>query len=423
MENSKQKFTSNTIWSLIGRVFQVGVTFITTMLIARYLGPEKHGIITLSYSYVYIFTSIASLGLNDIVVKELLDKDNDKSEVLGTMLTLKTIASLLSIGLVYLVITSINDSSIVVTITMLQSLSLLFQICDSLTYYYQSELLFKKVAIITIISYGLTTIFRIVGLINKYDTEWFAIAVSLDFLLVSVINMIAYFGDGNKLKFSKKMVKPLLAKSYNYIFASVMINIYSRADTIILGEMINETNVGYYNAATTICNAWPIILLAIIDSARPIIIDLYENNRKEYEKRYKQLYASIFYISVAVAIVFIVFSNLIISIIYGKEYMPATLPLKIVCLGTAFSYFGVARGIWMQCENKIKYEKIIYLLGAIINIVLNLILIRLYGIAGAAIAIALTQFFTNFVVIYLIKETRDNAKLMIDGILLKGVFK
>lgn len=423
MENAKQKFASNTIWSIIGRVFQIGVTFVTTMLIARYLGPEKYGTITYTYSYVFIFTSIASLGLNDIVVKELLDKNNNKCEVLGTMLVMKTFASIISIGLVYLVITSISNSSIVVTITMLQSLSLIFQMFDSLTYYYQSELLFKEVAIITILAYGLTTIFRVVGLINKYDTEWFALAVSLDFLFVSILNIFVYFKSGLKLRFSSKLVKPLLSKSYNYIFASIMINIYSRVDTILLGKIIDETSVGYYTAATTICNAWPFVLQAIIDTSRPIIIDLFDKDKSEYEKRYRQLYASIFYISIFVAILITIFSNLIINIIYGNDYMPAVLPLRIVCLGTAFSYFGVARGIWMQCEEKIRYEKIIYLFGAIINILLNIVLINLYGIAGAAIAISLTQFLTNFVFVYLLKETRNNAKLMINGILLKGVFK
>lgn len=423
MNELKQKFAKNATWTIIGRIFQIGITFITTMLVARFLGPEKYGTITYTYSYVFIFTSIASLGLNDIVVKELLDKNNNKEEVLGTMIGLKTIASIISIGFVYLIISVVSDSKFVIEITLLQSLSLLFQEFDTLTYYYQSELLSKKTAIITIIAYSLTALFRVIGLINKYGTEWFAFAVSLDFLIVSILTVGLYFKEGFKLKFNKKIIKPLLTKSYNYIFAGIMINVYSRIDTIFLGEMIDETTVGYYTAATTICNAWPFVLQAIIDSARPIIIDLFEKNKEEYKRRFKQLYASIFYVSLVVAIVILLFSKLIINILYGADYALASAPLRIVAFSTAFSYFGVARGTWMQCENKIRYEKTIYLFGAIINIILNFILIKQFGIIGAAIAITLTQFLTNFVFVYAHPETRENGKLMLDGILLKGVLK
>lgn len=423
MNDLKQRFAKNATWTIIGRVFQIGITFITTMLVARYLGPEKYGTITYTYSYVVIFSSLATLGLNDIVVKELLNKENNKEEVLGTMVFLKFFASILSIGLIYLVISIVNDNKVVRLITFLQSLSIIFQIFDTLTYYYQSELLSKKTAIITIISYSLTTLFRVIGLINKYNTDWFAFAVSLDFLIVSLLTISLFYKEGFRLHFNIKLVKTLLGKSYNYIFASLMIGIYTKIDTILLGNMIDEKTVGYYTAATTICNAWPFVLQAIIDSAKPIIIDLFDTNKNEYKKRFRQLYASIFYVSLFVGLIILVFSPLIINILYGKEYALAAIPLRIVCFSTAFSYFGVARGTWMQCENKIKYEKIIYLFGAISDVILNFVLINRYGIIGAAIAITLTQFLTNFIFVYLHPATRENGKLMLDGILLKGVLK
>ena len=423
MDNVKKKFAINASWLAIGRIFQVAITFITTMFVARYLGPEKYGIITYSYSYVVIFSSFATLGLNDIAVKELLDKDNKKSDVLGTMISLKLISSILTIGFIYMVVTIMNDSSIVRTVAFLQSLSLLFQIFDSINYFYQSNLLSQKFAIVNIAAYSLTAIFRIYGLINGKNIEWFAFAVSLDYLAISVLLMCIYFKDGYKLSFNKTIIKKLLSKSYNYIFASVMIGIYSKADTIILEEIIDEANVGYYAAATTICNAWPIFLQAIIDSASPIIIQLRNEDIEAYKNRLRQLFATIFYISIFVGIVILLFSKFAISFIYGSDYLPAVSALKIVCWSTIFSYFGVARGIWMQCENKIKYEKLLYLLGAISNIILNIVLINMYGINGAALALTLTQFLTNFVYVYLLPQTRESAKLMLDGIILKGVFK
>ena len=423
MNETKKKFAINASWIVIGRVFQIGITFITTMLIARYLGPDKYGVITRTYSYVVIFSALATLGLNDIVVKELLDKNNKKEEVLGTMIVLKTISSILSIGLVYLVICFVSNERIVRIITLLQALSLLFQVFDSINYFYQSSLLSQKSAIINIVAYTSTALFRIYGLFTNKDTQWFAFAVSLDFLVISLLLFVVYIKDGYKLKFSSSIIKKLLSKSNNYIFASLMIGIYSKADTIILGEMLDDTTVGYYAAATTICNAWPVVLQAIIDSASPIIIDLHSKDNEGYKKRLRQLYATIFYISLFVGIGIVLFSDFAINLIYGPAYAPAASAIKAVCWSTAFSYFGVARGIWMQCENKIKYEKVLYSLGAISNIIINIVLIKSFGIVGAGISLASTQFLTNFAYVYLLPQTREGAKLMLDGIMLKGVFK
>ena len=96
--------------------------------------------------------------------------------------------------------------------------------------------------------------------------------------------------------------------------------------------------------------------------------------------------------------------------------------MKIYSWSTSFSYIGVARTVWMQCEKKTRYETVISLFGAFANIVLNYILIRQYGIKGAAFAAVLTQFLTNYVFLYLIDDTRENAKLITDAIFLKGVF-
>ena len=281
--------------------------------------------------------------MNDIVVKELMDEENNKEEVLGTIAGLRIIASIASILLINIIISLIYDEKLIRTVALLQSLSMLFQTFDTLNYFYHSQMLSKKTAIINIISYTLSALFRIYGLLTEKDVKWFAFAVSLDFLLVSLLLVFVYFTDGYHFKFSFELGKKLLAKSYNYIFAGLMIGLYGKADTLILGLLVDETNVGYYLPATTICNAWPFLLQAIIDSSSPIIIDKHNGDRQEYEKRLKQLYAAIFYLSLAVSIFILIFSKQIIGIIYGSNYAKAQLPLIIVSLSTAFSYFGIGR--------------------------------------------------------------------------------
>ena len=408
---------------MVGRAVQLGLTFITTMLVARYLGPADNGRLTYVYSYVQLFLPLCTLGMNDIIVKELVEDKENNEEILGTMIVLRSAVSIISMICSILLVSALNDSPIYGTITLLQSFSLLFQSFDGIMYFYQSRLMSQKSGTVYALAYILSSIYRVFAIILKKGIGWFAFAYSFDFVRVAMLLYGVYRKDRNSFGFSIDRAKDLLRKSHYYIFAGIMIVIYGKVtDILLLGKMVDETAVGYYGAATTLCNAWPFILTAIIDSANPIIIDLYKENRELFRTRVRQLYAAVFFISIIVALMINLMADLIIQIPYGNDYAPAAVPLRIFSWSTAFSYLGVARTAWMQCEKKTRYETVISLFGALANIFLNYILIRQHGIKGAAFAAVLTQFLTNYVLLYLIRDTRENARLISEAIFLKGVF-
>ena len=419
---NNKRILANASWIMIGRFMQLALTFVTTMLVTRYLGPTESGKLTYVYSYVQLLLPLCTLGMNDIVVKELVDHRERNDEILGTMIGLRLIVSLLSMLCSVALVSHFNDGEVYRYIAILQSFALLFQSFDGIMYFYQSKLLSRKTGTIHAVSYLLTSLFRIYAIFTKQNIYYFAFATSLDFIVVAMLLLSIYFKDGYHLRFSLDMAKTLLRKSSYYIFAGLLVVIYGKVtDTLLLGKMVSETSVGYYSAGTMLCNAWPFVLTAIIDSLSPVIIDAYKRDKEEFNQKLKQLYALIFYVAGFVAIMIALLGDLAISIIYGRDFAPAAAPMKIYAWSTAFSYIGVARAIWMQCEGKTKYETLISLFGALCNIALNFILISRYEIIGAAIAAVLTQLLTNFVFLFAVKDTRENAKLILNAILLNGV--
>ena len=419
---NKNGFLKNVSWIMVSRAMQLGLTFIMTMLVARYLGPTENGKLVYVYSYVQLFIPICTLGMNDIIVKELVDNKDRNDEILGTMLLTRIAVSIVSMVCSVLLVSALNQEPIYRTIAALQSFSLLFQSFDCLMYFYQSRLLSQRSAMMYALSYISTSVFRLFCVMSGKGIRWFAFAQSLDYILVAVLLLAVYLKDGYSLKISLPVAKDLLKKSRYYIFAGIMIVLYGKVtDILLLGKMVDDTAVGYYGAATTLCNAWPFVLTAIIDSSNPVIIDLYTKEKELFKKRVKQLYAVVFYISILAALMIGLLSNLIIQILYGSEYMAAVTPLRIFAWSTIFSYLGVARTSWMQCEKKTKHETTISLFGAFINVAMNYVLIKRYGIIGASCAAVLTQFLTNYILLYCIKDTRENAKLITEAILLKGV--
>lgn len=419
----KNKFIGNTSWLIFGRVVQMLISFVISMITARYLGPSNYGIISYVNSYISFFTAVCNLGLNSVILKELVDRPNSQGETMGTVIGMRIISSILSIVSITTFVGIIfKNDSLYLTVAFLQSLILFFNSFEMIEYWYQSKLMSKRSAIIGIVAYICMSIYRVIILILQKDVKWFAFATTLDNAVVAILLIICYFRDnGEKLTFNKTLAKEILSRSHHFMWSSLMVAAYSEMNKILLGSLIDETSVGYYTAAYSLCNTWPFILKAIIDSARPIIVEYHNTNHDMYIKRLRQLYAAIFYIGSFVALVFTIFSPLIIKIIYGKQYLPSIMPLRIIPWYTSFSYLGVARLTWMICEEKQKYEKILAGCGALSNLLLNIILIPTYGAVGAALTTLLTQVFTNFLIPLIFKETRPNSILIWEAICLKDV--
>lgn len=421
LENKEIK---NASWLILGKIIQMICYLFVGILTARLLGPSSYGLISYAGAYTAFFTSICNLGLNSIIVKELIDNKEIQGKILGTIIGLRALSSLLS-AMTIIGIVSIVDKgeSTAISVVALCSISLIFQVGESISYWFQSRYQSKVTSIMILLSYLIVSLYKVILLILKKEVQWFAFATALDFMCLSIFLYASYRKyEGPKLSFSWTIGKKLLGKSYHYILSGMMVALYGQTDKMMLKQMLNQNEVGYYSIAQTISNMWVFILAAIIDSIYPTIMHLYQQNKKKFEQKNKQLYAIVFYLSLFASLGILILGGFVIKVLYGNEYLPAVLPLKIITWYTAFSYLGVARNAWIVCENKQKYLKYMYVCAAIINIILNLVFIPILGAVGAALASLITEISTSLILPLMWKDMRKNVKLMIEGIFLKEIF-
>ena len=149
---------------------------------------------------------------------------------------------------------------------------------------------------------------------------------------------------------------------------------------------------------------------------RPEILKNKRVSEKKYESSISLEYCVIFYASLIQCSVTSILAKPMVYILYGEEYLPAVLALRVVVWFVTYSYFGSIRGIWILAEEKYKYVLWIDVSGAVLNIILNLLLIPVLGLIGASVASVVTQFFMNFVMGFFIKPLRINNMLMLKGI-------
>lgn len=403
------------------------LSFVLTIFTSRYLGPSNYGIINYIQSFCVIFTPICTLGFNDIIVQELVEEEESeqKGSVLGTMMGFRLVSSFLAACGICLLSWGLNSfDSMYLQVAVILSMVLIINATEPLTYWFHYRLESAKVSIIVVITYVCISIYKIIILYLQKDIRWFAAALLIDAGLSTGLTAGLYFKTRcPSLSFSLNKGKLLLRKSYHFILSGLMIGIYNVTDKIMLKQMMSEREVGVYSAALNLCQYWPFILAAVINSAKPLIMEEQKNNNIQYTNSLRKLYSIIIWIAVFAAGGLTVFSPIIIDIVYGKEFSDSAAVLQVISWYTGFAYLGVARQIWLLGENKQRYEKIFSLFGVIVNIGLNIVLIQRYGAVGAAAATLLTQILINFVIPLIIPETRKNSILILEAFILKGFFK
>lgn len=419
------RFLQNTGWMAFAQIYQMVISLFIGVISARYLGPTNYGTINYAASYISFFTIFCALGLEGIVVKEMISKREQEGIILGSGIAMRLIAGVLSMIAVCVIVYFLNpNDSVLLTVTFLQSIILPFNAFHLIDMWYQSKLNSKVSTIIRCISYTLMSLYKIYLLITGKSVEWFAFSTSLDSLLIALMFMLMYRRNGTrKLKFDYNTSKELLLQSYHLIISTMMAVLYSQMDRVMIGKMMTQTDVGFYTAAATICNMWVFIPQAFANSARPVIMELKDKDSNMYIRRLKQLIGFIFWIGALFSIVFTVMADFIIHVLYGDAYTMAKGPLVILIWSTVFSSLSYPRSIWMICENKQNYTKYILIWGVILNLILNYYGIKYLGIIGAAIATLFTEIMTCIISPMFYKEMRIFIRYLLESIIGKGILK
>lgn len=418
------KTIKNAGWLIGGKVAQMLINFVVGVLTARYLGPDGSGVVDYAAAYVAFFSAFCTLGINSVLVKEFIQRPGEEGTILGTSLFLRAVSSILSALTIICVVAFLDaDEPTTIAVVALSTIGMVFHVMEVFHYWFQSRLESRVTAIVSLVAYTVTAGYKVILLVLGSGVIPFAIATSVEYICVGLMLLLAYKKHkGGKLRVSLSYGKELLKISCHFILPSLMVAIYSQTDKIMLKQMISDTEIGYYGRAVSLSTVWVFVLQAIIDSLYPSIMQAYGKDEALFQKRNKQLYAIVFYLSVAVSLGFTLLAEPIVRILLKEAFMGAVVPLRIITWYTAFSFLGVARNPWIVCQNKQKYMLPIYVISALANVVLNVIFIPAWGASGAAVASLIAQVLTTMVVPFFIKPLRENSKMMLEAIFFRGVF-
>lgn len=408
---------NNVKWIVVCKVLQALLQMAVGMLCARYLGPSNYGLINYAASIVSFALPIMRLGLNATLVHELIENPEKEGQIMGTSLAMNLLSSLACMAGVFCFVSVANRGDpTTIIVCMLYSVSLIFGAVEMIQYWYQYKLMAKYASLIMLASYIIVSAYKLFLLVTSKSVFWFAMSNTLDYGIIGVSLTIIFLWKGNKLSFSMSTARKMLGKSKHYILSAMMVTIFQSTDHIMLTTIIGNSENGIYSAASTCATMTLFVYLGIIDSYRPLILACKKEDNSDYERNLARLLGVIVYLSAGQAVVFSLLAKLIVYILYGSAYATSVPVLRVLTWYFVFSCMGSVRNVWILAEQKQQYLWGINLSGALINVVLNAVLIPGMGACGAAIASMLTQFVTNFALCFVFKPIRDFVAIMKQGL-------
>lgn len=397
LESSRnlQKILPNIGWLFADRILRMGVGLVVGVWVARYLGPEKFGSYSYALAFVALFGVLSTLGLDNIVVRDIVRDPSMKNEIMGTTFVLKllggTIGLLLATTGIYLV--RPNDTLMRALVAII-SVGLVFQSFETFTFWFQSQVQAKYIVYAKNGAFLLVALGKIILILTRAPLVAFAWAALAEIILGSAGLALAYRMHGHFSRLwsgSLKRARILLTDSWPLILAGMAIVVYMKIDQVMLGEMLGNQAVGIYSAATRVSEIWYFIPVAIVSSSAPSIVEAKKSGEALYYQRIEKLFRLVAALAISIVIPMSFFSGHVIRLLYGPDYFGAGPVLAIHIWAAIFVSLGVAQGPWTLNEGLMKLSLERTVIGAVVNVVLNLLLIPRSGVIGAAIATLVAQ--------------------------------
>lgn len=393
-EGPKNNYVSNSFWMLLEKSSRIISGILVGVLVVRYLGAAQYGIITLGLSIIGILTIFSTLGLDSLVVRELLTRSKKKYVILGTAFWMRFVGSLVVMG--GSVIYSLMRDPITTTwIVFLLSISIVFQSLSVIDFYFQSQVKGKLTAMNQVITLFTSALVKLVLIYVHASLEWFATMAALEAGITALIQFIFYRMEGERIRnwrFNFGEAKYLLILAIPIIFSSFIQLFYQNADSILIARFLRDMSlVGQYGAGVRISQASYFVPVAICAAVFPGIINN-RNNKELQLKRLTQLYSLMIWGALIIIGGSLVFGDLVIGLLYGAKFPLAPIVFKIHILVSLPVYWGTAWGMWMLAQQKQKYVVWMQLLNALFILGFEFVLIPKLGINGAAYSLVIGSY-------------------------------
>ncbi|SDI24628.1 flippase [Winogradskyella thalassocola] len=412
---SKKDFIA-TKWFTLEKLIQLITGVLIVPQIFSLLGTVDIGKLKFVESVLGMLTPLFFLGLSGICIREIVFHPKRSQQILATAFYLRLISwSVILIGI--LIYFNSFESSPLKGLYYIITISYLFKLTDVFEYYLLAKKQTKIIFLSKITSLIIIVSLQYYGVKQQLDVYYFAKLIVLDFFIQGLIyTLILKYKKQFSFQhwtFSWPLGKSLLKMSFPLIVSNSLIMFYITIDELFLKYFLGDHANGIFATVQflVIALSWN-VGFSIINALYPSLAESFQNNRPLYIKKIRRLLQIMCALAILIGVLYTLFGNAILSTYFTESYAEAKTPLLIFCWAPLFVFIGMIYEKHLINTNDLQKNVYRFILGCIVNVILCYLLIPIWHVTGAAIAVLTSHFITNIVYIFLDTKSRKQLLLL-----------
>jgi len=409
---AQNSFFKNISWLVLEKIIRMGLNLLIMAAVANYLGVQGFGTLSYFMAIMFFFLPIWSMGTDQIIKNELTRSALNKNLLISTAMITRVCLALflvLMITAYYLLFIGKGEGF---DILFILTSSLVFKSASVIELWFDTQIKSRFNALARTISFVIIALLQILAIHLRAPLYIFALCFSLEFVFSALLIFYFYFiKEKNPIcfQFDKTIAKSIIIKSLPLFFSELSATCFMKLNIVLLGYYMDKSTVGYFSIAVRLTDMWIFIPASIAITYFSPIVSLSMDMKDQvlFKKRNQDLFSYVTLIALGVGVFISFLGEPIVKLLFSKSYEESIGVLMILIWSNLFVFWGFAQEPWEISKNLLKYRLIRVLSGAILNLVLNIILIPKLGAKGAAYASLISHTWTYCLVNLVLKQTRE----------------
>lgn len=383
-----RKVLANSGWLMAEQVVRLLVGLGLGVWMARHLGPHDFGLLNYAMAYTSIFGVVAALGLNRILVRELVTAASQPERVIGLMTTafVMRLAAASALYVLALLGAFLSTPEAWILVALIAG-GFVFNASDCVDLYFQSQVASRHAARSRMLAFAISSALRVSLLLMGAGVLAFAALALVEAALIAAVLQRTYARVGPGIRWralSRSHARDLLRESGPEMLAALGGILFMRLDQVMLQHMVGPAAVGTFAVAARLSELWYFIPVSIVSSSFPGIVSRRTSEPRHYLPHIEGLMLVLVLLAYAVVVLATLLSHAVVPLMFGTAYAAAAEVLVIQIWCGLFLVLAQVSGAWIMAERRVRLNLLRSALGLVVNLLANTWLIPRHGAVGAA---------------------------------------
>lgn len=411
---------ANMSWLFADRFLRVLGNFAIGLMAARLLGPAAFGGISYAQSLAALLLLGVSLGLNQVVIKRLVDSPDEAGGTLGTAFVLQAGATMVMMAVAVVAAFMAQADNPYAVLVAIVAAGLLLRPTEVIRYWFEANVNARRAVIADNAAFLVSGAAKIAVLLLLHSVEAFAWTLVLEQLLGGICLVVAYRTDrswSGVWRIDRRILWRLVADAWPLLLSGLAIALYMRVDQFVIMAAHGPAETGVYAAAVRLSEIFYVLPTIVVTTFFPRWQALMGESGDRHRMAVRFAMAAMVTVSVAVALVMSLAASPLIHLLYDARYDRAVPVLTIHIWTVVFVSMGLLGNQWYLSHNLQNRTLICTVLGAGSNFAINLLLVPSMGAIGGAIASLAAQIISTFLADVFSAKTRPLFALKVQALL------